>query len=98
MLRENSKSNAIELPINRGFSYEKKKKKEDRNLERKIIPTYLNLIYPKIFIFTKFSLRLTSISFYEQKNHSNIFRILINLIHVIDHKMVIKQILTYCMV
>ena len=31
MLRENSKSNAIELPINRGFSYEKKKeRKKDR--------------------------------------------------------------------
>ena len=31
MLRENSKLNIIELPINRGFSYEKK----DRHLERK---------------------------------------------------------------
>ena len=36
MLRENSKSNAIELPINRSFSYEKK---EDRNLERKTLLT-----------------------------------------------------------
>ena len=32
--RENSKSNAIELLINKGFSYEKKK---NRNLERKTI-------------------------------------------------------------
>ena len=37
MLRENSKSNAIKLPINRGFSYEEEKKKEERNLERKTI-------------------------------------------------------------
>ena len=28
MLRENSKSNAIELLINRGFSYEEKKKRK----------------------------------------------------------------------
>ena len=42
MLRENSKSNAIELPINRGFSYEEEKKKEERNLERKTL-----LILPK---------------------------------------------------
>ena len=39
MLRENSKSNAIELPINGGFSYEEKKKKEERNLERKTLLT-----------------------------------------------------------
>ena len=29
-MRENSKSNGIELPINRGFSYKKKKKKEKK--------------------------------------------------------------------
>ena len=30
-MRENSKSNAIKLPINKGFSYEKKKeRKKDR--------------------------------------------------------------------
>ena len=36
MLRENSKSNAIKLPVNRGFLYEKM---EDRNLERKTLLT-----------------------------------------------------------
>ena len=37
MLRENSKSNAIKLPVNRGFLYEKM---ENRNLERKILLTF----------------------------------------------------------
>ena len=36
MLRENSKSNAIKLPVNRGFLYEKM---GDRNLERKTLLT-----------------------------------------------------------
>ena len=35
MLRENSKSNAIELLINRGFSYEEKKKKGRKKLREK---------------------------------------------------------------
>ena len=35
MLRENSKLNTIELPINRGFTYEEK----GRNLERKTLLT-----------------------------------------------------------
>ena len=39
MLRENSKSNAIELPINRGFSYEEKKKKKGRKKLREKNPT-----------------------------------------------------------
>ena len=38
MLRENSKSNAIELPINRGFSYEEKKKKKGRKKLREKNP------------------------------------------------------------
>ena len=48
MLRENSKSNAIKLPINRGFSYEEEKKKEERNLERKTL-----LILPKQRVISK---------------------------------------------
>ena len=31
MLRENSKSNAIELLINRGFSYKKREKLREKN-------------------------------------------------------------------
>ena len=39
MLRENSKSNAIELLINRGFSYEEKKKGRKKLREKNPIDT-----------------------------------------------------------
>ena len=53
MLRENSKLNTIELPINRGFSYEK-----ERTLREKTLPTLCqnresSLKFTRISLFIK---------------------------------------------
>ena len=53
MLRENSKLNTIELPINRGFSYEK-----GRTLREKTLPTLCqnresSLKFTRISLFIK---------------------------------------------
>ena len=40
MLRENSKLNTIELPINRGFSYEKKGEHLERENTTDTLPKY----------------------------------------------------------